>query len=468
MAEKCRRSSFRLMLAASLLILAALRITLFSARIAREGMQVDFAAFYIAGRSEAEGLNPYLNYPEHRPDIWFGLAPRQHSRFLYPPFAATLFRPLAAMPYSSAKVGWIIISLGGVACGAIASAFFLGGRKAGLLALAALVLAFLFHPTLVLIERGQIDGLTFPLCVFSIILLSRGAKTHNFAAGFLLAWAILLKLHIVMIAPFMILRRRFSALWGLATGIAAISLLSLLLNGPREISDYVFRQLPRISYYEAGGPAESLIPKERYERLRAGIQRGFARAEGKLYRIDYFRVIGCPSIAYAIYMGLLRAGKVVSLSLPSVCVFTVLFVLWTMRWRTARPEGDRHRLSVEGEFAWWLAVLALILLSAPVTRVSNTVWMIPAGILALSQYHILKSRAPNVLYMISAGVLFIAMPDNRAGLGELSTSTVVDFLFSTKYIAGEILLVCGLAGFAEISSSFDAKGDGNAANSPST
>ncbi|HOX39029.1 MAG TPA: glycosyltransferase family 87 protein [Candidatus Brocadiia bacterium] len=449
LSTRARPSVFAL--AGCLLALAAFRLAVLSAQIVRDGMQIDFAAFYIAGRSESLGLNPYRNYPKHSPDIWFGIARRKHSRFLYPPFAATLFRPIAALPYARAKAVWAAVSMAGVAVGMLISAVFLGGRNAGRLVVAGLALMLLFHPTLILVERGQIDGFTFPLCAGAVVLMARGGGRRDAAAGALLALAVLLKLHVALIVPFLILRRKTRALAGLAAGIIAISILSLIFNGPDEIYDYIVVQMPRISYFEAGGTLEYWLPDKELAPLLVGIPEDYLRAEGRLYLINFFECIGCPSIAYAIYLGLLRMGTIVSLSLPSICVFAAIFALFVRHVRKGSGCCDPSAggMSPIREFAWWYAVLAIILLSAPVTRVSNTVWLLPVGVLVMREYKTLRAGNPRILAALSAGILLVAIPDNRAGMGEISSSATVDFIFSAKYIAGELLILVGLMGYAE-------------------
>ena len=77
----------------------------FAAYAARSSLQEDFAAYWVAGAARRLGLDPYVNHVGGpvAPALWDGVAPFRHSRFLYPPLVAELFRPLAALPYRAAK-----------------------------------------------------------------------------------------------------------------------------------------------------------------------------------------------------------------------------------------------------------------------------------------------------------------------------------------------------------------------------
>ena len=72
---------------------------------AGRSLQQDFAAYWIAGTARRLGLDPYVNHvgSAAAPNLWDGLALFRHSRFLYLPLVADLFRPLASVRYAAAK-----------------------------------------------------------------------------------------------------------------------------------------------------------------------------------------------------------------------------------------------------------------------------------------------------------------------------------------------------------------------------
>ena len=71
----------------------------------QHSLQQDFAAYWIAGTARRLSLDPYLSHvgSANAPTLWDGVALFRHSRFLYPPLVADLFRPLASLPYATAK-----------------------------------------------------------------------------------------------------------------------------------------------------------------------------------------------------------------------------------------------------------------------------------------------------------------------------------------------------------------------------
>src|SRR5215471_4134312 len=99
-----------------------------AAWLSRASAQQDFAAYFVAGAARRAGLDPYVNHagaPEGA-GLWDGVALFSHSRFLYPPLVADLFRPLATLPYALAKALFTAAGLAAWAGGAIASARLFG------------------------------------------------------------------------------------------------------------------------------------------------------------------------------------------------------------------------------------------------------------------------------------------------------------------------------------------------------
>ena len=73
--------------------------------VATASLQQDFAAYWVAGAARHAGLDPYINQVggAAAPELWDGVAVFTHSRFLYPPVVAELFRAFAALPFPVAK-----------------------------------------------------------------------------------------------------------------------------------------------------------------------------------------------------------------------------------------------------------------------------------------------------------------------------------------------------------------------------
>jgi len=159
---------------------------------AATSLQQDFAAYRVAGAAQRAGLDPYVNHlgsirqepsegsldlPRRlrwaepssvnataAPGLWDGLALFRHSRFLYPPLVADLFRPLAALRYQTAKLLFTLAMLGAW----LGAAALVGGPRERAVVLVA---SALFFPLYRHFERGQIDLL--------LLLLLAGALLVN-------------------------------------------------------------------------------------------------------------------------------------------------------------------------------------------------------------------------------------------------------------------------------------------------
>ena len=121
-------------------------------------LQQDFAAYWIAATARRLGLDPYVNQvgSGDAPTLWDGVALFRHSRFLYPPLVADLFRPLASLPYLPAK-GLFTAAMLGAWLGAGMLVSDRGSPNAWRARTIFLVASALFFPFYRHLERGQID-----------------------------------------------------------------------------------------------------------------------------------------------------------------------------------------------------------------------------------------------------------------------------------------------------------------------
>ena len=81
--------------------------------ISNETYAIDYRAFYLAGKSVLNNLNPYLNHISLSSDF-YGPVNSELSKFSgwkYPPIASYLFAPLATLPYELSKNLFNFISL---------------------------------------------------------------------------------------------------------------------------------------------------------------------------------------------------------------------------------------------------------------------------------------------------------------------------------------------------------------------
>ena len=410
-------------------------------------LQMDFSAFYIAGKSVSLGLSPYVNYVETDPALWDGVTGFTHSRFLYPPLAARPFQLLAWMPYHTAKFLWILSSL--IALGAaMIVAFRLSGLResmGNLLAIGSLVAVG--YPTLTLLERGQVDGFVLLLVLGALLAMRKGTRASLIAGG-LLALATLIKLNCIFLLPFLLLRRRWHAVLGFAAGGLLLLGLSFAIDGPDAISDYAFTHLPRIAEYGEGGPVEMSLPRESFDDALRGMGAGFSQMDGKPYRRQMFRFVLNASLAQTGAGELIRsAASRMGISLgPSgtalvfFSIFLVLLYIWQRRYGTL--GGDDNPCH---ELAYWQLAMAIILFCGPVTWAMTTVWLLPLGVFLLMQSKDLRGKAETFSLLVCAiGFAVILAPDAYANF---MLSPFPREWMDQKYIVGEVFVIVGLLWF---------------------
>ena len=73
--------------------------------ISNETYAIDYRAFYLAGKSVLNNLNPYLNHISLNFDFYGPINSElsKYSGWKYPPLASYIFAPLASLPYELSK-----------------------------------------------------------------------------------------------------------------------------------------------------------------------------------------------------------------------------------------------------------------------------------------------------------------------------------------------------------------------------
>jgi len=302
--------------------------------------QQDFAAYWAAGWARLFGLDPYLNYAGEGHDLplpWDGIALYRHSRFLYPPLCADLFRPLLGLPYLAAK---------GVFTGAMLAAWIGTGMavtrerrtRAIYFGLSALYFPFYRH-----LERGQID-----LLILLLLALAWRARERAGLAGAALAASVALKPVFAGMLPVVwALGRGRAVLAALAVGGALVG-LTALVDGPAALREYVTEVVPRASLYGEGGTEEKLLPA-----ARAAVDReeGTIDMGGRSYRI----AIGdAPASASVPRVLAPETPSPTSARLP----FALAIVGLTLLARLLRSDDARA-----GTLLFWTAAVACVITS---------------------------------------------------------------------------------------------------------
>jgi hypothetical protein len=322
--------------------------------------QQDFAAYWTAGWTRLLGLDPYLNYAGQGHDLllpWDGVAQFRHSRFLYPPLGADLFRPLLGLPYLTAK---------GVFTGAMLAAWLAAGllvardARGRAIYLGASALFFPFYRHL---ERGQID-----LLLLLLLALAWRARERPWVAGAALAAAAALKPVFVGLLPIVWAVGRVRAvLAALALGGALVG-LTALVDGPQELREYLTEVVPRASLYGEGGTEAMLLPAER---LPPGRDDGTIDLAGRTYRLT---IGDAPASASLPRLLAPEAPSPVRARLPFLLAIVGLTLL------ARRPRGGDDDAET---LLYWTAAVACVVTS-PAGWVMGLVLALPLATLGVA------------------------------------------------------------------------------------
>ena len=140
--------------------------------ISNETYAIDYRAFYLAGKSVLNNLNPYLNHIALNSDF-YGPVNSELSKFSgwkYPPIASYLFAPLATLPYELSKNLFNFISL---FCAASLTIFLIK-REHIFINPNALMLIGISFPVLATISRGQVEILIVCMAILSLYFFKKG------------------------------------------------------------------------------------------------------------------------------------------------------------------------------------------------------------------------------------------------------------------------------------------------------
>jgi len=134
--------------------------------ISNETYAIDYRAFYLAGKSVLNNLNPYLNHISLSSDF-YGPINSELSKFSgwkYPPLASYIFTPLSTLPYELSKNVFNLISLLSISL----VTFFIIKKRVFYLNPYSLIVVGISFPFLSIISRGQVEILI--VCIALIAL----------------------------------------------------------------------------------------------------------------------------------------------------------------------------------------------------------------------------------------------------------------------------------------------------------
>jgi glycosyl transferase family 87 len=192
--------------------------------------QTDFSVYYTSALIMREGGNPYtadIAPAARRLDLDVGPLVRDDSV----PFFLLCFEPLTKLSPGRAYSVWIGISGAALVAAMILLLHGLGGRA---LLLAPLML--LYQPVADHFAYARTEILILLMFVLMMRWLERG---HDAAAGLILALAGALRIFPLLMGGYLLLTRRWRALWYLAIGLAVLGVVTVAALGPVRCISFV-------------------------------------------------------------------------------------------------------------------------------------------------------------------------------------------------------------------------------------
>ena len=421
-----------------ILLVSAYRTVHYTILFSEQSIQMDFTAYYAAGKALNNGLSPYVNHILARWDLWDGIATFKHSRFLYPPLVANLFQPLASLPYINAKYIWNFFNLSCFTlCFVLLSFIFFRNSKSNRYILLnkilfAGILAFNFFPFLALLERGQIDLVTLLFLLLGFTFFLKNNK-NEFLSGVFFGIATLFKLYSFLLIPFFFIQKKYKVIYGYLTGVFVLVVLTLVFSGTNLSYDYLTKEAPRIASYGSSGTQDMQIPAWILQAYFPMTPTSISIIDGRMYLTES---ISFNSKASFIRFFEVSLPKIFSNSVYSFFVYAVFFLLYLYFRKKEIFKG------YEDKFIFWQMILIVITLSSPYTWVMNLVWLIPLVFILIEEIPaLIKNKNYNILIIFIFGYLLLALPDNLLLTKHVK---IISEIFKSRYVVSEFVMLASL------------------------
>jgi hypothetical protein len=394
---------------------AVAAVVVFAAVAAVASLQQDLVAYWVAGSVRRLGLDPYLNHALRAPGAapWDGSI-FHHSRFLYPPLAAELFRPLALLPYRAAKVVFTAI----VGTAWIAATLVLArGRRAGAAASLSVALAgALFFPLALNLERGQIDVL-----LLLVVVVAWNARANAPLAGGLLALAGVFKPALLGVLPVLAALGR----WRWVGAALAWSTLALLLtfatSGAALVREYATSVLPRAVLYGEGGSDEMAFHARELEPLEIDEHGERQSLDGRSYPIALPLFDGPVSASIPRLLAPAAPSWPTSL-LPYLMAAAGL--VWAARRRARGPRPRRADDNDDDEILLLTAALVACVVTSPAGWAMGLVFALPLAPVLWTRAGA-AALAPAARWAVRGAWIACALPAPFSGWAALAGAALV-------------------------------------------
>ena len=193
--------------------------------ISNETYAIDYRAFYLAGKSALNNLNPYLNHISLNSDFYGPINSElsKYSGWKYPPLATYLFTPFAKLPYELSKNLFNLISL----LSGYLLTFLVIKKKIFHINPTSLLIVGISFPVLATISRGQVEIL---IVCFSLLSLYFYKKGNLFISSITIAILGFIKIFpLLLVVSFLGIKQRIKFLIYLLLSLFGLYLLNIIL-----------------------------------------------------------------------------------------------------------------------------------------------------------------------------------------------------------------------------------------------
>lgn len=205
----------------------------------------DFISYYVGGALWWQGLDYYdpvaLQHFNARAGLLSGVVPA----FLYPPFAAVSFAPLALLPIADAKIVWLVMNLAFLVGGGLLLVSYLqsASRNAASPIWLALMI-FASRPLRNSLGEGQVGPLVF--FVLALAMWAWG-KRYSAIGGLAVTLAAAIKIFPGLVLAYFLFKRNWRAMIPSVVAGIVVFAVSLLNGGVQAWFKFFTFVLPRIS-----------------------------------------------------------------------------------------------------------------------------------------------------------------------------------------------------------------------------
>jgi hypothetical protein len=367
--------------------------TLFN-QVGFRGDQNDFACYYTWAYAMREGINPYTADLRELA-LKLGLAMDQFARADYPPTFILLLEPLTLVPFTTAYWIWTGLNLAAL----IWALFLLLGSDSGLrvnTAFALGALALFYRP--INLYEGQPHMILLAMMVVASLCFHRG---RDLAGGAILAFGGLLKVYPLFIVGYLLVKRRWRAVFFTALGLVIGAAATMAVIGvPRTLAFG-----GRLTYVASGGflAANYLTGDSRLINIDALVSRLFWQIASTDPAMDWARrlLVLCAQIT------LLR------------------FTVYATAVSRTRPDRDQCA------FALWVVTAALL---APTAWVHYmTLLLFVFAVLAIAT---IRGEAPSLAIGLGlTSFLLMAFLNHLAEMFVMALPPLPEYLLSTNFYA---------------------------------